>query len=726
MSESWPFAVAVALALASGGCSEGLDDSGHRVSLGAARAPILDGDIAASGPSLFPAVVGLYTYQSGVPAICTGTLLLPNLVLTAHHCVADVLSLEAGSPPGSGALGQAGSPQGIGGVSGQTESAQHVGGVGGQTVSSPTLSACDRIVFEPPMPPELLRITRATEMYPELLAQPETALEIWVPEAPVACGSDLALVLLATPSKAEGAPDGVVASGGSASLLVGAGSGGAGELAAAIVPSFAAASVGMRYTAVGYGSDGELFGVRRWRAGIVAECLAEGCADQAVAGEFAGEAVSLAGDSGGPALSEQGELLGVLSRHISDDARAVYVELGPWQSWIVENVREAATRGQLPLPRWAASIAGAGGAAGAEGERGEDAGQWGVSDSQPIWRAVSSCTVTMAPGASRSRESRPAGCSGSSHIGEGAWLLLILLLVLRRMRISWLPKASRLGLACPQPSPIPTRWFAAKQTLRTCLRAPWRQHCASMSQGAMGRGTTTSNGRQRNGLGVGLVARAGLMGVGFVGILLLGLGGACGSERRSSGADDLSCQSGATRDCLCDADHSGTQRCRSDGGGYSACDCTVDGVAGASGTAGATGAELCIAEGVRCERSGDCCSFPDGACIWLDGEAACAPGCDTNGQCDTGCCALLDDYSGACALESACGETGCRLDGSSCDSVGDCCGFDTETPTSYCVDLGRGGPGVCSGRCDDADDCESGCCLELGNGDSACFPSEDC
>ncbi len=227
--------------------------------------------------------------------------------------------------------------------------------------------------------------------------------------------------------------------------------------------------------------------------------------------------------------------------------------------------------------------------------------------------------------------------------------------------------------------------------------------------------------------------------------------GGCGEEESAS-SDGDPCEPGARRDCDCDELHSGTQLCRGDGLDYLSCDCTTAAAGGAGGVGGSqdAGAGQCVEEADACRRSGDCCGFPDAACVATSvtpaGNAApeggaslgepnadedassglCASTCDANAKCVSGCCAVLDDYSGACTAARLCGDGSCRENGFSCDDSADCCDFDEESPGSYCLDLERGGPGVCAARCDDDGDCESECCLPLANGDSACFPTEDC
>ena len=146
------------------------------------------------------------------------------------------------------------------------------------------------------------------------------------------------------------------------------------------------------------------------------------------------------------------------------------------------------------------------------------------------------------------------------------------------------------------------------------------------------------------------------------------------------------------------------------------------GMSGMGGTAGAGG--MCAEPGVACMDHSECCSASQ--CVSFD-EAApvCAANCTRNSGCTSGCCALLSDYSGACGPTSACGGTGCRPLGASCDTAANCCAL-TSGATVRCVDVGMGGPRVCSAPCSVPADCSSMCCVRDGTGVQACAPAEIC
>jgi hypothetical protein len=207
--------------------------------------------------------------------------------------------------------------------------------------------------------------------------------------------------------------------------------------------------------------------------------------------------------------------------------------------------------------------------------------------------------------------------------------------------------------------------------------------------------------------------------LGLVTVAVIALTVACGSEKVPTESAMEACEPSTERDCECDNGQLGTQTCRTDGLDYKRCECS-------NGAGGASGSAECSEEGQVCEHSEDCCLYPENSCVELVGEARCVTSCSSNAECESGCCLVLNSFLGICAAAESCGGEACRENGSSCDTAEDCCDHDTDAPESYCIDVERGGPLVCSARCEEAEDCNSGCCLKLDNGDSACFPQEDC
>ncbi len=166
------------------------------------------------------------------------------------------------------------------------------------------------------------------------------------------------------------------------------------------------------------------------------------------------------------------------------------------------------------------------------------------------------------------------------------------------------------------------------------------------------------------------------------------------------------------------------------GRGGSAGTAATGGVGGTLGTAGTSGTggtgATCGGVGTVCTQQSQCCTTNQ--CIRFTGSASatCALNCDANSDCSSRCCVQsLPDYTGACGANiSLCGGSGCRQNGRTCDLQTDCCNY--AAGTARCIDLGRGGPGVCSATCTSNANCQSNCCRPLNGGGNACFPAEFC
>lgn len=133
------------------------------------------------------------------------------------------------------------------------------------------------------------------------------------------CGSDVALLALATP-----VPD---------------------DVATPLSPAVdAPPESGQSYVAVGYGGTADeaaaSYGERRSRSGLRVTCgTADSCPEStATRTEFVGETGVCSGDSGGPALTADGEVLGVASRGTEGCQNPVYSALQPWKAWIAANL----------------------------------------------------------------------------------------------------------------------------------------------------------------------------------------------------------------------------------------------------------------------------------------------------------------------------------------------------------------------------------------------------
>jgi hypothetical protein len=117
------------------------------------------------------------------------------------------------------------------------------------------------------------------------------------------------------------------------------------------------------FSTVGYGltnpEDPGSDGTRQRADGSAVRCSREDCvtlSDGAIrSSEWASvNAPICSGDSGGPALDEQGRVFGVASRGDLDCGIAVYGDVSSWAPFIIDTALEAAVIGNYASPNWTA------------------------------------------------------------------------------------------------------------------------------------------------------------------------------------------------------------------------------------------------------------------------------------------------------------------------------------------------------------------------------------
>lgn len=235
-------------------------------------------------------VVGIVGFFGDEQGICSGSLIAPNVVLTARHCVSSIMNAVDG-------------------------------GV-----------ACGQTSFAPPQGPEDFFVTTKTNL-PFSEAGYRTVREVvLLPVDDKLCGQDQAILILSDLIPPEEAVPLVP------------------RVDEPLVAGEQYYAVGYGATNdMGSGS-----GIRRRRDTLFIDCVGEECPPFSVRpSEWVGDQGICQGDSGGPSLDMANRVIGVTSRGVLGCEDPIYGYVLSWGQWIKDTVIHGAELGGYPAPAWA-------------------------------------------------------------------------------------------------------------------------------------------------------------------------------------------------------------------------------------------------------------------------------------------------------------------------------------------------------------------------------------